>query len=211
MTLFATAYKLGIEPYFFRHANSANPQRNYARILEYFVIFGAFILLTVVVFADPLKTLIVRSEDYWEAMWIVPIVLIANFCLGIYHNLSVWYKITDRTRFGAYISTFGAILTLALNFWLIPRIGYKGSAIATLAAYASMMILSYYFGRKYYPIPYNTKRIALYLGSSILFSVLSFYYFRENYAVGVVLLIVFGGIIWGLERKQISQLLRTAS
>lgn len=208
MTLFATAYKLGIEPYFFRHANSANPQRNYARILEYFVIFGAFILLTVVVFADPLKTLIVRSEDYWEAMWIVPIVLIANFCLGIYHNLSVWYKITDRTRFGAYISTFGAILTLALNFWLIPRIGYKGSAIATLAAYASMMILSYYFGRKYYPIPYNTKRIALYLGSSILFSVLSFYYFRANYAVGIVLLVVFGGIIWGLERKQISQLLR---
>ncbi|MEM9680511.1 MAG: oligosaccharide flippase family protein, partial [Bacteroidota bacterium] len=189
MTLFATAFRLGIEPYFFSHANSKNPQKNYARILEHFVVFGSVILLTVVIFADIIKVIIIRDEAFWEAMWIVPIILIASFCLGIYHNLSVWYKITDRTKFGAYISVFGAIITLVLNFWLIPSMGYKGSAIAVLAAYGSMVILSYAFGRKYYPIPYNLKKIGIYLTVSILCSVVYFYNFRENYAVGIPLLV----------------------
>lgn len=208
MTLFATAYRLGIEPFFFSHAKTENPQKNYARILEYFVIFGSLILLTVVVFADILKVIFIGDEAYWKAMWVVPIILLANFCLGIYHNLSVWYKITDNTKFGAYISVFGAILTLALNFWLIPMISYKGSAIATLSAYASMMLLSYYFGRKYYPIPYNLKKIALYLMGSIAFSMLSFYRFRGDYTIGISMLIVFLGIIYFSERHQIKQLLK---
>ncbi len=208
MTLFATAYRLGIEPFFFSHAKTENPQKNYARILEFFVAFGSVILLAVVVFADMLKPIIVRSEDYWEAMWIVPIILIANFCLGIYHNLSVWYKITDRTKFGAYISVFGALLTLGLNFWLIPIISYKGSAIATLTAYASMMLLSYYFGRKYYPIPYNLKKIGLYLLLSVSFSIISFYQFRGIYIVGTSMLIVFLGIVYFTEQKAIKQLLK---
>jgi len=208
MTLFATAYRLGIEPYFFSHAKSENPQKNYAKILEYFVVFGSVILLTVVVFADAIKSLIIRDEAYWEAMWIVPLILIASFCLGIYHNLSVWYKITDRTKFGAYISVFGAIITLALNFWLIPIIGYKGSAIATLAAYGSMMLLSYYFGKKYYPIPYNTKKIGVYLVLSIVFSLISFYYFREVYSVSIPMLILFIGVIFILEKKELKLLFK---
>ena len=208
MTLFATAYRLGIEPYFFSHAKSENPQKNYARILEYFVILGALILLGVVVFADVLKMIFIPNEDYWDAMWIVPILLFANFCLGIYHNLSVWYKVTDKTKYGAYISITGAIVTLVLNFWLIPIISYKGSAIATLSAYGTMMLLSYYFGRKYYPIPYNLKKIGLYLVLSISLSLLSFYQFRENYIIGISMLIVFLTIIYLLERNQIKQLLR---
>ena len=208
MTLFATAYRLGIEPFFFSHAKSENPQKNYAKILEFFVAFGSVIFLTVVVFADILKPIIIRSEPYWEAMWIVPIILLANFCLGIYHNLSVWYKITDRTKFGAYISVFGAFVTLILNIWLIPNIGYKGSAIATLSAYGSMMLLSYYFGRKYYPIPYNLKKIGLYLILSIVFSGLSFYQFRENYVVGISMLIVFLAIVFLSEKKELKQLLK---
>ncbi|GAA4891112.1 polysaccharide biosynthesis C-terminal domain-containing protein [Flaviramulus aquimarinus] len=208
MTLFATAYRLGIEPFFFSHAKAENPQKNYARILEFFVAFGSIILLAVVVFADMLKLIIVRSEDYWEAMWIVPLILTANFCLGIYHNLSVWYKITDRTKFGAYISIFGALLTLGLNFWLIPIISYKGSAIATLIAYASMMLLSYYFGRKYYPIPYNLKKIIMYLFLSVTLSMLSFYQFRGVYIVGISMLIVFLGIVYYAEQKVIKQLLK---
>lgn len=208
MTLFATAYRLGIEPFFFSHAKTENPQKNYARILEFFVAFGSIILLSVVVFADILKPIIVRSEAYWEAMWIVPIILIANFCLGIYHNLSVWYKITDRTKFGAYISVFGALLTLGLNFWLIPIISYKGSAIATLTAYASMMLLSYYYGRKYYPIPYNLKKIGLYMFTSIGLAVLSFYYYRGNYYIGIAMLIVFLGLVITLEKNQLKQVLK---
>ncbi|WP_248724635.1 oligosaccharide flippase family protein [Seonamhaeicola sp. ML3] len=208
MTLFATAYRLGIEPFFFSHAKTENPQKNYARILEFFVALGAVILLGVVVFADILKPIIVRSEDYWEAMWVVPIILLANFCLGIYHNLSVWYKITDRTKFGAYISIIGAVVTLVINLGFIKSYGYKASAIATLVAYGIMMLLSYLLGRKYYPIPYNLKKIGLYLVLSILFSGLSFYQFRANYIVGISMLIVFLGVISFSERNQIKQLIK---
>jgi O-antigen/teichoic acid export membrane protein len=171
------------------------------------VAFGSVILLTVVVFADVLKPFIIRSEAYWEAMWIVPIILIANFCLGIYHNLSVWYKITDRTKFGAYISVVGAIITIVINYLFIEDYSYKASAIATLAAYAVMMFLSYYFGRKYYPIPYNLNKIGLYLFVSIVFSFLSFYQFRYNYTIGITLLIVFLGIVVFLEQKQLRLLI----
>ena len=208
MTLFATAFRLGIEPYFFSHSKSENPQKNYATILEYFVAFGAVILLTVVVFADVLKPYIIRSEAYYEAMWIVPFILLANFCLGIYHNLSVWYKITDRTKYGAYISIFGAVITLILNYILIPMIGFKGSAIATLSAYAIMMMLSFYFGKKYYPIPYNFKKISLYLGTSVLLSFIFFYRYRENYIVGITMLIVFLGLVILLEKNQLKEVLK---
>ncbi|MCK0114461.1 lipopolysaccharide biosynthesis protein [Gelidibacter sp. F63206] len=208
MTLFATAYRLGIEPYFFSHANTENPQKNYAKILEFFVAFGSVMLLSIVVFADVLKPYIVRSEDYWEAMWIVPLILIANLCLGIYHNLSVWYKVTDRTKFGAYISVFGAVITLALNFWLIPIMEYRGSAIATLVAYASMMAASYYYGQKYYPIPYNLKKMGLYLLVSSAFSVISFYVYRENYVIGISLLTLFLFLVVMLEKNQIKQLVK---
>lgn len=208
MTLFATAYRLGIEPYFFSHSKTENPQKNYAKILEFFVALGSIILLFVVVFADVLKPYIVRSEAYWEAMWIVPIVLLANFCLGIYHNLSVWYKITDRTKFGAYISVFGAIITLAINIFFIKTYSYKASAIATLVAYSGMMLLSYYFGKKYYPIPYNLNKIGTYLGLSIVFSVVSFYYLRENYVITIPMLLVFIAMVFLLEKKELKQLLK---
>jgi len=208
MTLFATAYRLGIEPYFFSHAKTKNPQKNYANILEFFVAIGSIILLAVVVFADVLKPFIIRSEAYWEAMWIVPIILLANFCLGIYHNLSVWYKITDRTKFGAYISVVGAIVTLVINFIFIEAYSYKASAIATLVAYATMMLLSYYFGRKYYPIPYNLKKIGLYLTISIGLSALSFYRYRGEYLIGIVMLIVFLGLVIMLEKNQLKQVLK---
>jgi O-antigen/teichoic acid export membrane protein len=208
MTLFATAYRLGIEPYFFSHSKTKNPQKNFANILEFFVAFGSIILLSVVVFADVLKPFIIRSEAYWEAMWIVPIILIANFCLGIYHNLSVWYKITDRTKFGAYISVVGAIVTLIINFVFIKTYSYKASAVATLVAYAVMMLLSYYFGRKYYPIPYNLKKIGFYMVSSIGLAVVSFYYYRGNYVIGIAMLIVFLGLVINLEKNQLKRVLK---
>lgn len=208
MTLFATAFRLGIEPYFFSHSKAENPQKNYAKILEFFVAFGSVIFITIVVFADVLKPYIIRSEAYYEAMWIVPIILLANFCLGIYHNLSVWYKITDRTKYGAYISVFGAILTLVINYVLIPIIGFKGSAIATLVAYALMMLLSYYFGRTHYPIPYNLKKIGLYLLVSVVFSFVSFYQYRGNYVIGITMLIVFLGLVILLEKNALKQLLK---
>ena len=141
-------------------------------------------------------------------MWIVPIVLLAHFCLGIYHNLSVWYKITDRTKYGAYISVFGAIITLAINIFFIKTYSYRASAIATLVAYSVMMMLSYYFGRKYYPIPYNLNKIGIYLGLSIVLSVVSFYYLRENYALTIPMLLFFISMVFLLEKKELKQLLK---
>ena len=206
MTLFATAFRLGIEPFFFSHAKTENPQKAYAQIANYFVILGSAILLAVVVFSDLLKIIFVQNKVLWEAMDVVPILLLASFCLGIYHNLSVWYKITDRTRFGAYISSIGAVLTLGINFILIPKIGYMASALATLAAYGSMMTLSYYFGKKYYPIPYNMRKILFYGGISILLSALSFYVFDRNLIAGSTLLLLFLGLIYKMEGETLKRL-----
>ncbi|MBT8222663.1 MAG: oligosaccharide flippase family protein [Eudoraea sp.] len=199
MTLFATAFRLGIEPFFFSHATSEEPQKAYAQITNYFVVLGSLILLVVVVFADLLKRVFILDPAYWEAMPIVPVILLASFCLGIYHNLSVWYKVTDRTRYGAYFSLSGAVVTILINYLLIPSMGYYASALATLAAYALMMLLSFYFGRKHYPIPYNYRKIVFYLGLSILFSALSFYVFNRNLVIGSLLLLVFLGLLYRME------------
>ena len=209
MTLFAAAYRLGIEPFFFSSAKDKEAKINYAKILELFVVFGALILLIVVVFVDVLKLILIPNESYWEAMSVVPILLLAYLFLGIYHNLSVWYKITDLTKFGAYISIFGAILTLAINLLFIPKFGYMASAIATLVAYASMAFVSYFIGQKYYKVPYNLNKIGLYLILSIGFSALSFQVFREQYIVGGALILIFTAFVWVKEKTNIKQLIKS--
>ncbi|OYU79326.1 MAG: polysaccharide biosynthesis protein [Flavobacterium sp. BFFFF1] len=209
MVLYRTAYTLGIEPFFFSHASNEKANETYATITKYFVIFGSFILLFVIVFADVFKYLMIPNPQYWEAMKVVPLIILANFFLGIYTNLSVWYKLIDKTYIGAYISVIGAIITLVLNFLLIPFFesqgldGYMGSAIATIAAYGSMMLISYFWGNHYYPIPYDMKRIGGYLGLSIVLSVVSFYYFRENYFVGTACLLVFLSFIYYNEKAML--------
>lgn len=211
MVLFRTAYTLGIEPFFFSHADKENASQTYATVTKYFVIFGSFILLSVIVFADLLKVIMIRDESYWEAMKVVPLIILANFFLGIYTNLSVWYKLIDKTHIGAYISIFGALITLLLNFLLIPKYSYFGSAIATIAAYGSMMLISYTMGNKYYPIPYDTRKIGGYLGLSIVFSILSFYFFRENYYVGIALLIAFLYFIYNNEKETLQRIMNRKS
>ena len=208
MVLFATAFRLGIEPFFFSHSSSENAPQTYAIITKYFVILGSLILLGVIVFADILKILLLDNKSYWEAMKVVPLIILANFFLGIYNNLSVWYKLTDKTQIGAYISIVGAILTLVLNYLLIPKYSYYGSAIATIVAYGSMMLISYILGNKYYPIPYDMEKIGGYLGLSILFSIISFYGFRENYFVGIPLLIGFMYFIYHNEKETLNRILR---
>ncbi len=207
MVLYRTAYTLGIEPFFFSHASDKNAPQTYATVTKYFVIFGSFIMLSVIVFADLFKYLMIRDSSYWVAMKVVPLIILANFFLGIYTNLSVWYKLIDKTYIGAYISIVGAVVTLVLNFMLIPSMSYMGSAIATLAAYGSMMLISYYFGNKYYPIPYDFQKIGGYLGLSIFFSVVSFYGFRENYFVGIGLLILFLYFIYHNEKATLMNIM----
>jgi O-antigen/teichoic acid export membrane protein len=210
MVLFRTAYTLGIEPFFFSHASNENAPQTYATITKYFVIFGSFISLGVIVFADVLKLILLDNKTYWDAMKVVPLIVFANFFLGIYTNLSVWYKLIDKTRVGAYISIVGALVTLLLNFLLIPTMSYYGSAIATIAAYGSMMLISYYLGRNKYPIPYDMKRIFGYLVLSISFSALSFYipYVRENYYIKIALLAVFLYFIYYSEKETLLRIIK---
>lgn len=207
MTLFVTAFKLGVEPFFFSHANKKNAPQTYANITLYFTIFGAVIFLFIVVYTDIIKHILIPDKTYWEALWIVPFILFANLCLGIYNNLSVWYKVTDKTQYGAYISLIGAFLTLALNAILIPHISYKGSAIATLVAYGSMMLISLYIGQKKYPIPYAYKKMGLYLGISTLFSVISFYLCNRNLYIGSSLLLLFLLVIYKVEKKALKKII----
>ena len=207
MTLFATAFRMGIEPFFFSHAKTQNPQKAYAVITQYFVLFGSVIFLAVVVFSDLLKELLIRNSDYWEAMSVVPLILLASFFLGIYHNLSVWYKVTDQTHYGAYISLLGAAITLSVNYLFIPTMGYYAAAIATLAAYGTMMVASYLLGRKKYPIPYPLARMSVYIIAAVTFAGTSFYVFPGSLWVGVPLFLLFVLTLAYFEYKNLKKIL----
>lgn len=210
MVLFRTAYTLGIEPFFFSHASNEKAQQTYATITKYFVIFGSFITLFVIAFVDLFKHFLVPNPDYWDAIKVVPLIVLANFFLGIYTNLSVWYKLIDKTKIGAYISIIGACVTLVLNFLLIPSISYYGSAVATIAAYGTMMVISYQLGQKKYPIPYDLKKIGSYLGLTILFSAIAFYipYIRENYFIKIGLVLTFLYFIYYSEKQTLLSILK---
>ncbi|SDR93262.1 oligosaccharide flippase family protein [Christiangramia echinicola] len=209
MTIFVQAFKMGAEPFFFNHADKENAKETYADILKYFVISGSLIFLILVCFIDFFKALVIRDPEYWMAISIVPIILLANLFLGIYHNLSVWYKLTDRTRTGMYISILGAIITIVLNLALIPVLGFIAAAWATLFAYGAMMFVSYFLGRKYYPVPYEIKKITGYISLSVLIGAISFYVFPGNYLVGIPLLLLFIGIVYFSEKDQILKIIQS--
>jgi O-antigen/teichoic acid export membrane protein len=208
MTIFIQAFRLGAEPFFFNHAKEKNAKKTYATIMKYFVICGSVMLVGIVAYLNVFKQLIVRDESYWIAIDIVPIVLLANLCLGIYFNLAIWYKLTDKTRFGMYISIIGAIITIAFNYLMIEKIGFMASAWATLLAYSCMMLISYSLGKKYYPVPYDILKIGGYLILAVVLSALSYYRFNTNYYISTVIVLVFLGIIFISEKKELKQLLK---
>lgn len=201
MNLYIMAFRLGAEPFFFNHSDHKNAKETYAKILNYFIIVGSLVFVGIVVFIDILKQLFI-NQQYWEAIVIVPIVLLANLFLGVYHNLAIWYKLTNKTRFAMFFSIIGALITIAINVVLIPKIGFIASAWATLFAYGTMMLLSYFIGKKHYPVPYNLKKSGSYLIASILISFVSFTYFRENYLISVGLVLAFGLLIFWNEKKE---------
>lgn len=209
MVLFRMAYSLGIEPFFFNYAKNQDAQLKYATVTKYFILFGSVMMLGIVVFADVLKIIMVPKESFWSSMNIVPYVILANFLLGIYTNLSVWYKIQDKTHIGMYISIIGAIATIILNLILIPYYGALGCAITTLIVYLIMMTISYVLGQKHYPIPYDIKSIIIYLGGSTLLSYIYFFLFRENYLIGFTFILLFLVVVLWNERTLIKQLIPT--
>lgn len=169
ITIFIQIFRLAAEPFFFNQSKFEHAQRTYARVMKFFVIACCFMFLIISLFLDVwVKLIASKHPEYAEGIHIVPILALGNIFLGIYYNLSVWYKLTDRNLFGAYVTIGGAVLTIVLNILLIPAFHYTGAAWATLFCYAFMMVVSYLQGQKYYPIPYAKKKLLAYLSIVIL-------------------------------------------
>lgn len=195
MTLFVTAYRMGIEPYFFKQMNKAHAKENYARITEYFSFFASIVAMGIIANVSWLKKAFISDSSYWSAIDIVPIIVIANLCFGIYYNLSTWYKVTDRTQIGTLISWFGAGITIILHLLFLNKYGFIASAWITFFAYFSMMILSYFLGQKYYPIPYRTKKIVFFLFLLMVFSFISVKILHYHFWLSNILFIIYSGIL----------------
>lgn len=208
MSLYIMAFKLGAEPFFFNQSHKENAKEIYARILTWFTIIGALFMLVVVVYMNLFATILLGKPEYYEALSIVPIILLANLILGIYNNLSIWYKLTDNTSFGMYISVIGAILTIVINILFIPKIGYIASAWATLIAYGVMTLISYYFGEKYYKVPYNLNKVISYISVSTGFSFISYYFFKENYFISTIMIITFILMVLFNEKKELKTIFK---
>jgi len=197
---------MGAEPFFFKQAQGQQPQRIYARVMKFFVIIICFMFLVVVLFLDIWKYFV--GKDYWSGLKVVPILLLANMFLGIYYNLSIWYKLSNKTIAGAWITLIGATITLVVNYFFIPSFGYMACAWATFLCYGSMMVVSYVWGQKNYRVPYPWKKLVAYIVISValygayeLFNRLDLGIWA-NRGVALILLGLFGLLIINVERKE---------
>lgn len=209
LNLFVTAFRLGAEPFFFSYSKNANARQTYAQIMEYFVIAMVVVMLGLCANMDWLKGFIRgtagEEELLWTGLGVVPILLFNYVLLGIYMNLSVWYKLSDQTRYGLYISGIGALATILLNLLLIPKFSYWGAAVSTTVVYVIMVGLSYIWGQRNYRIPYDVRKIGVYLVFGL---VVSWLLFSINFWIANLLL---AGLLMGivlLEKKTLMKFLR---
>jgi O-antigen/teichoic acid export membrane protein len=203
ITLFIQAFRYAAEPFFFAQEKNKDKNKVYSKVMTYFIIVVSLMFLVISTNLDIFKWFI-PNEAFHEGLRVVPILLMANICLGIYYNQSIWYKLADKTMYGAYIAIGGAIITITLNFILVPYIGYMGSAWTTLAAYASMMIASHYFGQKIYPIKYNLRKAGLYTISALvlffLHKLLASESFGTNTILAIIFILLYIGLVFFFER-----------
>ena len=210
ITLFVQAFKMSAEPFFFKQAEAGNPQKVYARIMKFFIIILSVMFLVVSLFIPLWKYFI--GPKYWEGLGVVPILLMANIFLGIYYNLTVWYKLSNKTIYGAYITLIGSAISVLINYIFIPRFGLLACAWGTFAAYGSMLVLSNYFGQKYYRVPYAWKKLIAYLVIvTVLFLIhkgaTTFYaniYF--NFSLAILLLFIYCKFLALVEQKEFARL-----
>ncbi|WP_317167835.1 lipopolysaccharide biosynthesis protein [Sphingobacterium mizutaii] len=209
LNLFVTAFRLGAEPFFFSYAKNENARKTYAMIMEYFVIAMVIVMIGLCANLDWLKAFIrgskLEPEAYWSGLFIVPILLFNYVLLGVYMNLSIWYKLSDQTRYGLYISGVGAIITIILNLILIPRYSYVGAALSTTSAYVVMVGLSYFWGQQNYSIPYNSKKILAYLFMGLI---VSWFAYFGHFWIGNLLFILFLGAVFYLEKNTLFKILK---
>ncbi len=201
MILFIQTFRFAAEPFFFSQYSQHGNRKVYADVMKYFVIIMMLIFLAATIFYDFLIAFLGSAYHDERGFLVVSILLLANLFLGIFFNLSIWYKLTDLTKYGAYLAVFGAIITLGLNSFLIPKIGFEGSAWATLVCYFSMVVASYFLGKKHFPIPYEAKKISLYLCSMI---VIYFFVYKQyfNLTGNSLLLLGFVIFLYFLEKQK---------
>lgn len=212
MNLFAQAYNYASEPFFFNHADHKDSRLIYAKSAQAFTLAGSWVMVGILVYIDLIQYLI--GSDYRSGLTIIPITLTAYLLLGIYYSFSIWYKLGDKTYLGAYIALGGSVITILVNMWLLPRIGYMGSAYAALACFVFMTFASYVLGQKYYPIPYALGRMIIYMVIAWALYLLSQWCypyvpsFAGRMAVATVLFIAFPAIWWFGDRKNLLALIR---
>jgi O-antigen/teichoic acid export membrane protein len=182
INLVIQAFKMAAEPFFFSVSGNKDARQTYARVMKWFVILLALMFLNVVLYLDIWRRFI---GTYQDAIGVIPILLLAYIFLGVYYNLTVWYKLTDKTQYGTYIMVIGAVVTIVFNWLLIPVWGYYACAWGTLLCNGVMMYLSYHWGQKYYPVPYDVPRFAKYIGLMLL---LYFINYGISYVLAGVLL-----------------------
>lgn len=202
MVMFIQAFRFAYEPFIFaKDKKSDDPaarMRTYSDAMKYFVLFALLIFMGVMFYLDIIKYLI--SPRYFSGLAVVPIVMLAELCYGIFFNLSVWYKLTDKTIWGAWFSLFGLAVTVGLNILLVPRMGYMGCAWAALASYGAMMVASYFIGRDKYPIDYHPGRLGFYFALCAVLYVFGMYvavtpYVTVNYIIRMLVLCLFVAVI----------------
>ena len=210
MNMFIQAFRYSFEPFFFSHQKSSDSRLIYAQVMKYFIIFGLLIFLGITLFIDVFK--IVIGPEYHSGLKVVPSVLMANLFLGIYFNLSLWYKLSDKTWMGAVIGGIGAVLTIGFNIWLIPVMGYMGSAYAVLICFVQMTVISYVVGQKYYRVDYDLKRILLYFAAAV-----GLYYISSTinisseilkYGLNISLFVAFLAVIFFAEKNEIQSFIK---
>ena len=209
MTIFTTAFKYAAEPFFFSNAGDKNSKKLNAVVMKYYVLFCLFIFLGTMMNLPWLKNAI--SAKYQVGLDVVPILLLANLCLGVYWNLSIWYKLTGQTKFGAMITIVGAIITLAINFIGIPYFGFMACAWATFTSYSVMMVVSYQLGKKHYPINYNLRSMFVFTAIALAFYGTSLLYAGMEHTglklfLNNGLLLLFGWIFYKLEFDNLKNL-----
>lgn len=202
MTIFIQAFRFAAEPFFFNQATDKNSKKVYALVMKYFVIFCSFLFLGTMMNLEWIKYFI--GEEYRTGLGIVPVLLLANLCLGAVYNLSIWYKLSSKTKYGAIIAIIGAVVTIVINIVFVPLFSYMACAWATLAAYATMMIVSYVLGQKYFPIKYNIRAMTVFFLLALGFYLISIMYSgMENTVLKIILnnlfVILFAWLFYKLE------------
>lgn len=214
IVIFIQTFRMGAEPFFFKHSSKENAKETYARIMNLFIIACCLCFLGVVLFLDIWKHFmgVTNHPEYLKGLMLVPMLMLAKIFLGVYYNLSIWYKLTNRNTTGAVITLVGAATTVIINFLLVPYLGYFACAIATIACYGSMMVISYFMGQLHYPIPYNWKRgmgyilLAVSLGSVHILMRNAIHSIPLLHAAAFVLIALFVLMVFEKEKEELSKI-----